>query len=852
MQNSVSQIQAFTLRSSDEEVQCQPDCIYEDLLHDTGFCNTWSQSAEVEESNHKKEHGLSKNILFSKKKEEGNRRISSSDYANSQSFYSNPEEDPSGNLAEGVKNEKILELQICENENVAVCDGETKGQVNENGVSKHSVPSAAECAEGSIVSYNVVLARNIAIENASHEADDFCGAKVEHAACKMTANPWSETSDHTTETPMSARISQEPAEQDNDAGPFSVIEPAIWSETGREAKEKRCNSETCTAGVELSPSVEICKMETCLPLCSDVRRSQEVSAPDQTRKFNHQSGTQPWKDEKDNLCHSRAEPQACSITTNETHNKTGNEGSCHWKSSPSGSPCWPTLPPPAGDGRQESHDTVGHQLKGQDQSGCFPASPDKLKTQEVEYLQTEITRISEIKDSEELTSFEEEITDENGKSEHSMDFEEKLLPQNEKPKEVTTEISTGDCINGWTKGNKLPHGCLSDHPYSAVIPMMKGATEGKERKEEASVVEETDVHGNSEIVTSKDGHQQSQQKGDATEASTDECISEWTEGYVSGNKLTPVRQHEQGNKLICLSDRQHTAETFMVEYKNDLMAFTFPPTSDAVVPCPHKLIHSQNADNNPAALNCSDRFSPVPPAFTFCDHVLGGFDTFEKIQLSLHDDDDAGLSNSPLLTSLTAQLLKTPQPHLYNSMPEAESNEHKEVPEDEEEEGHTENMANGFLCSDYSCNELPNFISAADVIALGWPEQQPSSELACNSTECFQDDLNPQSISSTVPSESPASDVNYSPKFEMKKQFDRVLKELNLYFDISISDFASDSRASSPEQCSDVTETSICKERLSNTELGRHRDTSSGNYNNTTPLLLYSMQLISSVTYRYW
>ncbi|XP_044026347.1 uncharacterized protein LOC122863691 [Siniperca chuatsi] len=853
VQNSVSQIQAFTLSSSDEEVRCRCDCTCEETLHDTSFCNTWSQSAEVEESNQKRdEYGFSENILFSNEKEEGNCPISSSDYADSKTFYSNHEEEPSGNLAEGVKNEeKILELQLCENENVAVCDGETKGQVNENGMSKNSIPSAAECAEGSIVAYDMVLVRNIAIENVSLEAEDFCGAKGEHPAGKMIAKARSETADHTTETPMPARISQEPAEGDNDAGPFSVIDPAIWSETDREAEVKLCNSENI-AGVELSPPVKVCKMEMRLPLCSD-RPSQEVSAPDQTGRFNHQSGTQQCKDEKEYLpvCESYTEPQACSITTSETHNKIGNEGSCHWKASPSSSPCSPAKSPPAGDGRQESHDTMGHQLNEQDQSGCFPVSLDHLKTQKVEYLEIELARMDE---ATEMTSSEEEIrTDVHGKSETPMGLEGKLLQQNKKHKEDTTEMSTGDCINDWTDGkiSKYDNGLAhideelgnnlefwSDHQYNAVIPTMEGTTVEKERKEEASVGEETDVHGNSE---SEDGHQQqSQQKGDMTKASPDE----WTEGNLSksGNKLTLVSQHEQGNKISCFSDNQHRAETFMVENKDDLLAFTFPPTSDAVVPGPHEFIHSQNADN-PTALNCSDRFSPVPSAFTFYDCVLGTFDTFERMQLPLDDDDDyAGLSNSPLLTSLPGQLLKTPQQQLYHSMPEAESNEHEEVPEEKEEEEeeeeerfecHTENMANGFLSSDYSCNELPNFISAADVIALGWPEQQPNGESACPSSDCFQDDLNPQSMSPTVSSKSdqrPASDVNDSPKFEMKKQFDMVLKELNLYFDISISDFASDSRASSPEQCTTEaleSDTSACKEHQSNLDLGRHRDTSS-------------------------
>ncbi|XP_029281248.1 uncharacterized protein LOC115003547 [Cottoperca gobio] len=656
---------------------------------------------------------------------------------------------------------------------------------------------------------------------------------------------------------MPARISQEPAEGDNEASPFSVIDPAIGSETDREAEEKRFNSGS-NAGVELFTSAKVCEMETPLPLYSDVRLSQEVSGPDQIGHFNHHSRTQQFKDEKEDLWQSYSDPPACSLPTDKTQNKTGNEGSCHWKSSPSISQCRPADPPSAEGVRQESHDTVGHQLKEQDQSGCFPLSPDHLKTQEVEYLQTnyEIARIdvkTEINEKEGMASFEEEIkTDEHGKSGISPDLEEKLLQQNKKPIE-DTKLSTGDCISDWTEGNISTYGntlahiddeignnleCLSDHSYNAVIMewKMEETTEEKEREKEASVGEETDVHGNSEILgKSEDDHQRvSQQKRDMTE----ECISECREDNMcrSGHKLTFVNQHEQENKRSCFSDYQHRAEIFMLENKDDLSAFTFPPTSDAVVPSLHELLHSQHADRNPTALNGNDRFSPMPSALTFNDRV--GFDTFEKIQLSL--DDDGGLSNSRLLTSLAGQLLKTPEQQLYHSMPEAESNDHEEVPEEEEEESeeemeifecYTENMAKAFSSRDTSCNELPNCISAAsaDVIALGWPDQQPNCESSYNSYECFVDDFNAQSGSSTVPSKSDslASDVNHSPKFQMKKQFDMVLKELKLYFEISLSDFASDSRASTPEQCSDKTEAlegdaSNCKE-----EVERYRDTSS-------------------------
>ncbi|KAJ4928799.1 hypothetical protein JOQ06_004424 [Pogonophryne albipinna] len=91
----------------------------------------------------------------------------------------------------------------------------------------------------------------------------------------MIAKAGSETADHTTDTPLPARISQGPTGADNEASPFSVIDPAIWIETDKEAEEKRRNSES-TADVELFASGKVCEMETPLTLCCDVGLSQEM------------------------------------------------------------------------------------------------------------------------------------------------------------------------------------------------------------------------------------------------------------------------------------------------------------------------------------------------------------------------------------------------------------------------------------------------------------------------------------------------------------------------------------------------------------------------------------------------
>ncbi|CAJ1077285.1 uncharacterized protein LOC117824101 [Xyrichtys novacula] len=738
VQNSVSQIQAFSLGSSDEEVRCLSDCTFEGSHRATGFSHT---CAEGEACNQRRdEDRLSENILLSKT--EANGPMSSIDYAEYALFCSNPEEDPSGDVTEGVKNEQeITEMQICENENVAVCDGETKARVNENGTSENSIPSAAaERAEGSVVSYDMVLVGNIGTEKASLEADDFCGANGAHAACNMIAKTESEMADHTTETPMPARISQGPAEGDNDAGPFGVIDPAIWSERDREAEETCCNSES----TELSQFVKICGGET--PLRPHIQSPRE---DDRCRE-----------DKKEDLCRTHTEERQVWLVK-ETHNKANNEGSPR-SSQFSPLKASPTL------------------LKEQ----CFPASLDDLLTQEVDLLWAEIAHIDGV------TEIKEEIkSDVHGKLENPKDIERKQEENDEKCEEDTMEMSIVDLISVWAggeitncvrgdSGNNLE--CSSDHPSSAAILVMEETTEGNESKEE----EDTNVNGSFEMLVELINNQL---QGDEAEASPDECVSEQTEVIMSqnGDKLILNSKQEQSMEPCCYSDYQNRPET------DDLLDFTFPPSSDAVVPGPHELRHSQN----PTAFTCSDRFSPVS---AFFDHLA--FDTFEKIQLSQEYDgvNDAGLSSSPLP--------ETPQQQLSHPLPEAESKGHEE--EDEEDvdrfECHTVNMANGLSSRDYSCDELSNFISAADVPTPSWPEQKPNCESACKSSEDFQEELKPRPMPQNVTS---ASDVNNTPKFEMKKQFNKVLKELNLFFDVSRSEFSSYSGESSPEQGGDVTET---------------------------------------------
>lgn len=825
--SSVSQIQALNCSSSDEEAGCQSHSCGGKMLNGTGFCNTWRPSAEYKETTQERDgHRFREIILTGEKKGVENSSVSYSDYADKNLFYPNVEEVPSGNLAEGVKSEEEkLELQICRNGDVAVC--ETKGRANDNGLSRNAIHCAAECAEGSIVSYDVVSARNMTTENVRLEADVPRGADGEHTAGKMIAEAGRKTADHPAETPTPATISQEHAEGDNDVGSFSVIDPAIWRETDGEAGETCCSSES-SAGAELFPSAKVCEMETPPASCSDVRPSREVPVPELTRLWNRQSRTQQCKDEKGKLCQLHTAAQACPISTTRKPSKTVEEGICFGNSSACSSPEFL----PAEDEGQESLwdcETVGHCFKEQEQSGSFPVSPKELKMWEDEPLRVEIVST----DGEpEIDIMEEHSSDEHSKSQNICDWTAgKLSKYGNKPRHINESNKTD-----W----------VSDHVYSAVCPATEGITESCD---ESSAGKETEA--NSEMSLMPEDVHQPQSPQRMTEASPDDCVGKWTKGRMSNSvsKLSPVSQPKGGNELICFSDYHLKAETFTVEHKDDLLATASQATSDAVVP--GELTPSQNSSDKPAALRCTDRLSPLPSAFTFYDRKPVGFDTFERIQLLVDDNDgNDGDYNSVLLTGAVGQLLEVPEHQLYNSVSDA-AYKHKVIPETEEDkegkkeveelECHTKNVAHDFLRSDYTCSEVSNLIeaaaaaAAADITALRRPQQQPDGKSAGSSSASFSssvnvwNDVDLQATQSSIP----ASDLNDIPKFEMKKQFDVVLKELNLYFDVSMSDFTNDCKESSLELWRDVSKgvedkTTSCKDELSSPQLKHQRNTLPG------------------------
>lgn len=821
VQSHASQIQAVTFSTS------QRDCIYDGSVEEKGLCNTSNQFVAVVDTNQK--GGELENVLFNKSP------TSSREFADSKPLYINIDEDPSENFEEVGNNEKEkLEVQIFKDENIPLCDGERKGQVTGSEI----LASAAECVEESILFYDVVLDGKLAAKNVNLEVNNCSEA------------------DCTEKTPVAARISQEPAEGARDGNLFSVIDPAIRVEVDQEIEGMLCNTDS-TAVMKLSQSAKVCKTETHFLLCSDVEASQRVSCPGKTEQSSSQSKTEQSKDKNEYLCQSHTEPEACSIPSNETHEKDENGGNCHRKSSPSISP---TKIPFDGDrATQESHDAEGCQLKEQSQSSCFPVSHDHTSSQGVEYSQGETDRVEEtieINGREEVRYFLKETESEEQENvKKAVKSEEKLVQQNEQDK---ANASACDCIGDQGEGetqncdsrfkhidaepeNKVEHLC--DQLSDADIDMMDVATDEKEGNEEIRFGEEmkTDVYENSEkqVKSQEDVQKQNEDKEDVSENQHCKDICEMTER----SRITFCYVYDQEKSFSCFSGPQHRAHEPISEIEDNFLAFSLPSTSDAVVPCQLDIIHSQNTHHNSTALKCQNKFTPS--AFTLYSHVLAGFDTFEKIHLSPDDDDEddaSGLGIMPVLTSLPTQLLKTPQLQLQHCMPLAESHSHKEIPGKEEEaeekfERCTENSGSGFVSSDFRCNECPNFNPAVDVIALRQPEEQPNCAPVCDLSEQTHTELSPESVSSAVAtdSHSPSSGLNNCCEFEMKEQFDRVLTELNLFFDISRRDFASDCRPSPPDQCDIIAElmegsASKCTEYLSCPDLENHKSTSAGNH----------------------
>ncbi|XP_034018798.1 uncharacterized protein LOC117503627 [Thalassophryne amazonica] len=466
------------------------------------------------------------------------------------------------------------------------------------------------------------------------------------------------------------------------------------------------------------------------------------------------------------------------------HDKTGNEASCFWKSSPSSSTPRPAKPLPAGDQGRERYGAEHNH------SDCFPLSLQHLKRQEAKTSQSEISRTHGTTEIKEVAS-DKVQTDGDINFDGGAESEKDVPQQNKQDKADVTKISICDCIGGCAEGKMSKSDnkgnmteCLSAHTHTSQKNTTVEETKGKEKKEGSA------VRGK----IKSDGHRDSEET-DMTEISP----VDWTEGSV-----TLATGKEEENKHSFFQQVEKEAKCLVV---------MFPPKSDAAVPSSHDLSLAcplKTGGSNTRDVICDVTFCSVLSNFTLHDRVPEGFDTFEKIQLSPDDEDqeEGSLSSGLLLTSSPGKLLKTVQQQLHHPTPGAESDEHEKV---EGSEHCAENVENGFLRSETRSCELSDFIPPEDDIAAGQPEQQPKSESSSEACACFCDDINSLSVSSSASSQSPGFDVLNHPHFEMRAQFDMVLKEMHLFFKISASDCTGDIETSLPEESGDVTEALVDK-----------------------------------------
>ncbi|XP_043962659.1 uncharacterized protein LOC122825355 [Gambusia affinis] len=343
--------------------------------------------------------------------------------------------------------------------------------------------------------------------------------------------------------------------------------------------------------------------------------------------------------------------------------------------------------------------------------------------------------------------------------------------QSHSPKETETDElrnlesewqnKQGDCNSYQKEGETQKHGSnlnnMDNKQENELSESVEGnicvtyvTIEGKEQKQKVKVGREINID---ERETGERIQKQSEFENDIREESPIQDVSEWAE-----SRLSFYNGEDPEQSLGCFAHDQHMSDVSTLH--------TVPPTTDAVVPCPsHNALHGVRY---------------FPSAFTLGKDALGGFDTFEKIKLFPDDYDGA------------TELLNTPQEEQEHRRQVAESKINEKTLEDKKED-----TENGFVSSDSSSNEVPNFTP--------YLEKEPTSGSTNDSSHCSHDELNPQSASSAVPTDSggPSCDLSTSFDFEMKEQFGRVLQELNLFFDISRNEFTRPPSPDLPESSED-------------------------------------------------
>ncbi|XP_023808681.1 RAD51-associated protein 2 isoform X3 [Oryzias latipes] len=289
----------------------------------------------------------------------------------------------------------------------------------------------------------------------------------------------------------------------------------------------------------------------------------------------------------------------------------------------------------------------------------------------------------------------------------------------------------------------------------------------------------------------------------------------WTNNSVhqlAASRTSVCDANKQKQMLHFCCDRQHRSQAASAEDGDQILGLTVPSASDAVVPCQLDLSSSQNKHQSSTALPHHDRCALL--SLSVCSRVLGAFDTFERIHLS-SDDDDTCLSCIP------PQPLKATSPLLpymlveESGCPEDSPLENFSEEKVERIQINPENSVKRSDCNSFIHNETPQIISVPKR-----PKLQPDGGSVCESSQ-----------SKTLPTESDSPsccNTSSCTEFDMAEQFSKVLKELNLFFDISSNDFT---QSPSPDHyCTDPLERSTLEptQYLKNPEPDNFRATSTG------------------------
>ncbi|CAL9692144.1 unnamed protein product [Knipowitschia caucasica] len=771
VQNSSPHIQIVSLTCAEEDVRCRADCSYEEVTpdEDTDMQNGALALAEV--SNQRDiQYEFSEKPLCCKKVEQVKNGLSFSHVADGESLTSKPQGCLSSVVAEVGEDNDTVEMQ-----NVSYCTAETEEQFNEG--RKQSFATEGEQTVGTIV------------ENKStFYTKDECDAMNEETEKALISKVVIERADDTTETEASVSIRQVITEGDNDAASFGVIDPAKTSGADRPADEKR------NAGFDLYASDNVCNMDKNLYTGPLPYETVKLPEPEPTELLCFQS---LQKCEYEKGCQSNTEAVTC-IAHDKTSDRSDTEN--HWRPT---SPCSSSsaIFDSAEDQRAGSQGTVGDQMKETNQSGSL----DHPEAHKVHRLQRDMANVNE--------ATEKDVT-------MRIKMGLKEVPLQQTTHEVTIESTPCKMNNESDCDSKVKDsaGLTDNQVTSCQVEEVMACNETAVEEDVTTAVVSNQLELNTtdiqvtvldkpQLETCEIGDSEKNEGMSVTSECTNLEIAIEENGNMDKKNCTLNIVGSQGeNPKIVVKSSQYNADLILAKSNNIFSGFfSLPDTVD-----PEINFASTNSDctdhRSTAQHNCNDTYSPAPSVFPFTKRLpIAGFDTFEKIQLSPDDNDmdTSALGNGLLLASPPSQLLENPQHQLCHSKTHATSHESNKT---EEIELFNVNK-NEFLSNLNTCNKAPSPISAADVIAPGWPELKPH----CESTyqliyDCFHDDSNLDS--SAVSFESDFFDCEGSNKrmFEMKTQFDTVLKELKLFFDISASDMASSNGTPSPEPMMDITE----------------------------------------------